>query len=76
MDKLNSFQEIQNTVSAIKEANRGFITNFFPEINKINTWIKKEELYIKVIEDTAFYFKKKAMFTHLFFSTTPVLCGC
>lgn len=72
MDKVSNFTEIQSEIKAIKAISDGFITNFYPEIDKINVWIEKGQLYKTTIGDTAFFLKEKTEFSHLFYSSASI----
>lgn len=67
MDKVTSFLEIQNSIKVVKESNKGFITNFYPEFDKINIWIENGQFHKIIIGNTVFFLKEKTEFSHLFY---------
>jgi len=70
MDKPTSFLDIQNAIRIVKEYKKGFITNFYPEVDKINTWIDNGQFHIEIMGDTAFFFRENAEFSYLFYCST------
>ena len=67
MDKVITLVEIQTEIKAIKTINRGFITNFYPEFDKLSVLIEKGKLYKKIIGNSVFFFAEKTGFSHLFY---------
>lgn len=72
MDKVTSYLEIQQLFKAIKEVNKGYITNLYAEIDKVNAWIGNGQFRIKVIGDTVFFFNDKTTFSNLFFCSSSI----
>lgn len=72
MDKVNSFPEIQDAIKTVKEWNKGFITNFYPEVDKINLWIMNGQFHKKIIGNTAFFFREKTEFNYLFYCSSSI----
>lgn len=70
MDKVNRITEIQTDIKAIKTNNKGFITNFYPEFDKLNVWIENGQFHKKLIGNTVFFLKEKTEFSHLFYCST------
>jgi len=70
MDKITNFIEIQNAIKAVKDFRKGFITNFFPEVDKINSFITQGLLYKKTIGETTFILRENQAFCYLYFCST------
>lgn len=70
MNKVNSLIEVQTDIKAIKTKSTEFITNFYPEFDKLNAWIKNGQFHKKVIGNTVFFFNEKTEFSHLFYCSS------
>jgi len=70
MDKPTSFLDIQNSIRIVKEYKKGFITNFYPEVDKINTWIDNGQFHLEIMGDTVFFFREKMEYSYLFYCST------
>lgn len=67
MDKIYSFLEIQDSIKFVKNLKKGFITNFYPEADKIVNWIENKQLYKTTIGDSVFFLRKEIKFIYLFY---------
>jgi len=72
MDKLFTFNEIRQAMKVVKDFKKGFLTNFFPEVDKTNGWIEHGKLYKLEEEETVFFFRDNNEFTYLFYATTTL----
>jgi ribosomal protein S18 acetylase RimI-like enzyme len=70
MDEINSFLEVQNAIKSIKDYGNGFITNFYPEVDKVNSWIDNGHFHKKIIGETVFFLREEAEFSYLFYCST------
>ena len=70
MNKVYNYQDVLDAINGIKEGNKGFITNFYPDIVKVKGWINSGDFYIIKIMDTLFLFRENQGFVNLFFCTT------
>ncbi len=70
MDKIISFNQIQQAASSIKEQKEGFLTNFFMSKEKCNRLIKSQSIFEVTTEKSIFILSKDHDFYHLcYFST-------
>lgn len=72
MDKIFSFQEMQEHIKWVKDFKKGFITNFFPDPFKISLWIHHNLLFQLKIGETIFFLRKNDGFISLFYVTTTL----
>jgi ribosomal protein S18 acetylase RimI-like enzyme len=72
MDKIYNYSDIQNSIRAIKGNNIGFITNFYPEMNKINQWIKEGVFFQEIVGNTLFLLRRMVDFNYLYYCSTSV----
>lgn len=72
MNKLNSFLDVQNAIKLVKEKKKGFLTNFFPEVDKVNSWLSEGKFSMEIIEDTVFFFRENADFKYLYYCTSSI----
>lgn len=70
MNKVNSLIEIQTDIKVIKASSKDFITNFYPEFDKLNVWIENGQFHKKLLGNTVFFFKEKTEFCHLFYCSS------
>jgi len=73
MDKVNSFQEILNEIKVVKGSNKGYITNFYPEIDKINVRIGNNQFYKVIISKTVFFINEETEFKRLFYCSASIV---
>jgi len=67
MDRINNYLEVLESIKILKEGKKGYITNFYQDIEKINEEIDLGNLYMKRILDSLFLFRKNNEFLNLFF---------
>jgi len=67
MDRINNYLEVLESIKILKEGKKGYITNFYQDIEKINEEINLGNLYMKRILDSLFLFRKNNEFLNLFF---------
>ena len=67
MKLVENIQSIYKRISDLKENSRDCLTNFYPNEEKLDYWIKKSILFTKNTKDTVFYFRKDRDFFHLYF---------
>lgn len=72
MDKVTCFQEILTAIKIVKESKKGYITNFYPEVDKINGWIENGQFLKKTIGDTVFFLKEGPEFLRLFYCSPSI----
>jgi ribosomal protein S18 acetylase RimI-like enzyme len=63
----NEVSELKQKITALK---RGFSTNFFLDIQKINLLILNKRFFYREINDTLFFFKDSGDFINLYYITT------
>jgi len=70
MDNVIDFREIADAIKVLKEGKKGYITNFYIDMEKVDEWIKSETLQIQKYNHSLFLLKKNEGFTNLYFCTT------
>jgi ribosomal protein S18 acetylase RimI-like enzyme len=70
MIKINFSEEILNYVSAIRGLKKGYLTNFYPDSEKLNLWISKDLLFKDTAGDTLFFFRRNNNFSNVYFCST------
>jgi ribosomal protein S18 acetylase RimI-like enzyme len=69
---VKAFLEVPNGISIIKDYNKKFITNFFPDESKVSKWIENKLFYTTEIGEVLFFIKKNIGFNSLFFIASSV----
>lgn len=72
MNALGSLEEIFEITSAIRNKERGFITNFYPEALRHSIWIKKKSFFYEWNGDTCFLFRKNERYWNAFYLSTSI----
>lgn len=67
MKKVTDFIEINHAVVKIKNYKKKLVTNFFPNLEKVEIWISKDQFYTIEIGEVIYFIKKNANFYALFF---------
>jgi GNAT superfamily N-acetyltransferase len=67
MKKVTNFIEINQAFVKIKNYKKKLVTNFFPNREKVEIWISKNQFYSIEIEETIYFLKKNVNFYTLFF---------
>lgn len=67
MRKVSDFNEINQAVVRVKNYKKKLITNFFPNSQKVEIWISKDEFYTIEIGEVIYFLKKNSDFFTLFF---------
>tara|TARA_R110001583_G_scaffold58103_1_gene173432 strand:+ start:7877 stop:8698 length:822 start_codon:yes stop_codon:yes gene_type:complete len=68
MKIVTSFEEIMLGVKSVRDFKEGYFTNFFPNKEQIELWIKKSIFYkIDTYEGVVFFIKKNSGFNTLYF---------
>lgn len=76
MKLVASFEEVRDSISGIRNQRKGFLTNFFPEEQKVQSWITRQALSVVQDEYTSIFVKQDEGFANIFFcaTTTTALC--
>lgn len=70
MHCVNLFSEIEDGVREVRSSKSGFITNFFPEKERVSLWIDRR-VFLKIkIGETIFFLKENEDFTMLYYLST------
>lgn len=69
---VEDFLEVPNGITIIKDYNKKFITNFFPNELKVSKWIENKLFYTTEIGEVLFFIKKNIGFDSLFFIASSV----
>jgi GNAT superfamily N-acetyltransferase len=67
MKKVTDFIEINQAVVRIKNYKKKLVTNFFPNREKVEVWISKDQFYTIEIGEVVYFLKKNSNFYSLFF---------
>lgn len=72
MDRIQSFDQLLQISESIKGKQKGYVTNFYHNSNKVTLWAKHRMLIYFLIEDTLFVLKENNNFYSIFYFTTNV----
>lgn len=76
MDRVKTIEELQQYNIAIRSLRKGFITNFYLNVEKHSIWIENEELFVHETIECLFLLHKNDNFYHLFFTATSTDSLC
>jgi len=68
MQPVTTASQMFDAIQNVKRYASGFVTNFFPVQNKIESWIAQQELFVELSDHAAFFFKKDNDFLRLYFA--------
>jgi ribosomal protein S18 acetylase RimI-like enzyme len=75
MERIESYNQVLEAIKIVKDQKKGFITNFFPDENRLNLWIKKNILFVDHYSGTDIFIKENSNnFFNLYFISTD-LCS-
>ena len=72
MNLVNSFEEVREYINNIRNLRNGFITNFYPEQNKVELWISHNALQVLNGENAVIFLKKDDGFTSVYYCATNI----
>lgn len=73
MQRVKSPREVHEAVSRVKKEAAAYCSNYFPSLEKIQSWIAHEEMFCEQENGTIFYFRKERDFWRLYFcAVSPV----
>ena len=67
MQIVESFEDLQRQVSAVRSLRLGFVTNFFPDPITNSLWIKQGDCFAERVNCTLFIIKRSPSFWNVFF---------
>lgn len=67
MERVRELDELMIAVAKIRDLKKGFLTNFYLDIQKHSLWINKGVVFCERIEDTLFIVKTNRTFWNVFF---------
>lgn len=67
MKKVTDFSEIKQAVIKIKNYKNKLITNFFPNVAKVEIWISKNRFYTIEVGEVVYFLKKNYNYYSLYF---------
>ena len=68
MKPIRSSSEVFDAIQKAKAGASGFITNFFPNVRKLQDWINRDELFGEPFGHTALFVRADRDFWHFYFS--------
>lgn len=71
--KVDSIDLISATIAEIRSLRLGFITNFFPDPQRLTLWISKGDCYAEMDNNTFFIIKRSDIFWNVFFCSPTIL---
>jgi ribosomal protein S18 acetylase RimI-like enzyme len=66
-------KNVYDIIASIKKGSNDFITNFYPDDEKLNYWIDKQIFFFKYFANTVFFFRKDRDFYHLYFCSKNLI---
>lgn len=72
MNIVENYQQVLDAIRNVKEGRKGYITNFYPDIVKVNNWINSGIFFISIINNTLFLFRQNNGFVNLYYCTTSL----
>ena len=73
MDAINNIENIFEMIAELRQRSKDCITNFYPNDEKLNYWIKKEIFFSEYLANTIFFIRKDRDFFHLYFCSKNLL---
>lgn len=73
MNNITSYNQILESIKKVKDLKKGFVTNFFPEENRLNLWIGKKIFFEEHFSNSVMFFRKNETFYNLYFVTTDTI---
>lgn len=70
MEKIDSIDTIRQLVAEVRAKRKGFLTNFYLDVEKHSIWINREALFFICVGDTYFIIRKKEAFWNVYFVST------
>jgi GNAT superfamily N-acetyltransferase len=72
MVRVESVSEIQETIAHIKNFKKRYYTNLFPDLIKLDYWVRKGMFFIADFDETSIFFKKNDSFYNVYYSSTSL----
>lgn len=72
MEQVKSIEQLQHQSAEIRSLKRGFITNFFLDLEKHGLWIEKGVCHIERMGSTLFIVKQSPEFWNVFYCSTTL----
>jgi ribosomal protein S18 acetylase RimI-like enzyme len=72
MDKISSFLDIQGVIKTIKAINKGIVSNFYPEVDKVNSWISHGQLSKIDLGETVVFLRKETAFSYMYYCSASL----
>jgi ribosomal protein S18 acetylase RimI-like enzyme len=70
MERIESYDQVREAITSVKNLTRGYITNFYPDKERINLWIAKKLLNIGYFKDSVYITRQNTGFINFFYITT------
>lgn len=68
MSPIRATTEVFDAIQRAKTGATAFTTNFFPNLQKLEDWINRRELFVEASQRTALFLRQDRDFWHLYFS--------
>lgn len=72
MQSVETIEQLQRLSAEIRSLRRGFVTNFFLDVEKHGLWIAKGDCLFECIGSTLFIVKQSSKFWNVFFCSTTL----
>jgi len=72
MNDIIFYSHIQKAINNVRELKKGFLTNFYPNVEKISLWLNRGLLSMEVYRDSVYFLKQNDEFYNLYFCTTDI----
>lgn len=76
MVRIDSIEQIQTFSQSIRSLSKGFITNFYLNVEKHSIWIEAGEFFVYETPECIFFLHNNGTFYHLFFTATSTDSLC
>lgn len=74
LDPVLDIHEVMDGMVKIKSLKKGFLTNFYPDLDQVSLWIQEKKLWKREFLNTVFYLKSNDSFNYLYFLSSGYEC--
>ena len=76
MELISSIEQLRELQASIRQKRLGYITNFYIDEFKHNTWINEGDLFYEIYDSIVFFIKRSQTFWNVFYSCTTIDSLC